>query len=368
MKIGLLGHGTIGVGVDRIIASVPGLEVSKILSLVLDEEMKGRAAASPDDILLDPEIDTVVEVMGGVELAFSFLKKAMEQGKNVVTANKAVVAAHYEELAFLAKKQGVSFRATASVGGSIPWLVNLERSLRVGKILSIEGIMNGTTNYILNAMTRENLSFETALRAASEAGYAEKDPSADIDGLDVRRKLLISANVAFSTVLREEEIPTFGIRHIDRSDIEFAASRDRTIKLTAFAKRNADGSVQAFVIPRFVRNDRVESCIGANYNMITYEGSFSGRQTFIGEGAGRFPTAYNVVEDLLDIRDSHPGFYQTVFTPAVPDNAPALLKFYLRVGSKRTLSEQPVSFAEAAAQASELLNAGEKTFLAAYDE
>ncbi|MBR5739602.1 MAG: homoserine dehydrogenase, partial [Lachnospiraceae bacterium] len=111
MKIGLLGHGTIGVGVDRIIASVPGLEVSKILSLVLDEEMKGRAAASPDDILLDPEIDTVVEVMGCVELAFSFLKKAMEQGKNVVTANKVVVAAHYEELAFLAKKQGVSFRA-----------------------------------------------------------------------------------------------------------------------------------------------------------------------------------------------------------------------------------------------------------------
>lgn len=152
MVIGLLGHGTIGVGVDHIAAKIPGMKVKKILSLIVDSEMEGRTAEGIDDICNDPEIDTVVEVMGGVHPAYEFLSQAAKAGKNIVTANKAVVAAYYKELNALCKEHGVSFRATASVGGGIPWLTSIEKAKHTDCIENISGIMNGTTNYILSSM------------------------------------------------------------------------------------------------------------------------------------------------------------------------------------------------------------------------
>ena len=321
MKIGLLGHGTIGVGVDRIIKKRDDMEVKKILSLVIDDEMEGRTAADLSDITMDPEIDTVVEVMGGIHPAFEYIKEAMEQKKNVVTANKAVVAACYDELIALAEENGVSLRCTAAVGGSIPWLVNIERARRVNDISEVGGIMNGTTNFILHKMLTEQAEFDDVLKEAQDLGYAEKDPSADIDGDDIRRKLLISANTAFDVSIPEEAIPTFGIRTARLKDISWGLSNGLTLKLKACAVKNADGQIEkAFVEPVFLKPGDVLSAIPANYNLVYYTGSYCGTQSFIGEGAGRFPTAHNVVEDLVDILETPETFYTVKRERKVPEN------------------------------------------------
>ena len=191
MKAALLGHGTIGVGVDRIAAALPEIDIVRVLALETDDEILGRHTYDADDILNDPEIDTVIEVMGGIHPAWEFLSRAMEAGKNVVTANKAVVAAYYRELVALSLEKKVAFRCTAAVGGGIPWLVNLSREKQGDCITKIGGIMNGTTNYILSKMDHEGADFSEALKEAQRLGYAEKDPSADIDGDDVRRKLAL---------------------------------------------------------------------------------------------------------------------------------------------------------------------------------
>ena len=335
MKIGLLGHGTIGIGVDRIVKKRDDMEVTKILSLVVDDEMAGRTAASIDDIVEDPMIDTVVEVMGGIHPAFEFIKSAMEHGKNVVTANKAVVAACYDELLRLAEENRVSFRCTAAVGGSIPWLVNIERAKRVNHIAEVDGIMNGTTNFILHKMFSERAEFAETLKEAQDLGYAEKDPSADIDGFDIRRKIQISANVAFDVSLNEEEIQTFGIRNVRLRDIEWGMNRGLTLKLTASAVRMDEEDVSCFVCPTFLEKDDIMAAIPRNYNLVSYTGSYCGTQSFIGEGAGRFPTAHNVVGDLADISENPETFYTVKRNKVSVNNAAAVRKFYIRTAGEK---------------------------------
>ena len=325
MKIGLLGHGTIGIGVDHIVKTVPGMEVKKILSLIVDDEMAGRTASGIDDILNDSEIDTVVEVMGGIHPAYEFLSAAINAGKNIVTANKAVVAAYYRELNALAKAKGVSFRATAAVGGGIPWLTSIESKNRIDRIVSLSGIMNGTTNYILSTMEDSILrdgtvkegapSFEDVLKRAQELGYAEKDPTADIDGYDVRRKVTISANAAFGVVLDEETVPTFGIRNVKLSDLKAADEKGAVIRLVAEAARDGE-DVCAAVMPCFVKKTDMEANVRENYNLFTLTGECTGVFKFYGQGAGRYPTAGNVVSDLRDILEKHPGFYTEDFRDA----------------------------------------------------
>ena len=184
-------------------------------------------------ILSDPEVDTVVEVLGGLSPSFEYVSAAMKAGKNVVTANKHLVAHHYEELVKLAKENGVAFRCTPAVGGGIPWLVNLERVKRVCPVQSFYGIMNGTTNFILDAMHKDGADFSAVLAQAQKLGYAEADPSADIDGDDIRRKLCISANIAFDAALEETAIPTFGIRTVTAADIAAFQSHGFACKLLA---------------------------------------------------------------------------------------------------------------------------------------
>lgn len=316
MKIGLLGHGVVGTGADRIIAGLPEIEINKVMSLVVDDEIRDRHVLTIDEIVNDPEIDTVVEVMGGTEPAFSFVKKALEAGKNVVTSNKALVAMHYDDLLSLSEKYGVAFRCTAAVGGGIPWLPALERARRIDAIDTIGGIMNGTTNFILDKMARFGSDFDTVLKEAQELGYAEKDPTADIDGFDVRRKITISSNVAFGVRIDEESVPTFGIRSVSLKDIEAAKLLHRTLKLLAYGKRDAKG-ITAYVEPAFVSDDDPIASIPMNYNLIYYMTKNAGKQEFIGEGAGRFPTAFNVVQDCLDILQGTRSFYTVQRTPAV---------------------------------------------------
>ncbi len=329
MKIGLLGHGTIGGGVDQIIGGIEGMEVKSVVSLEVDDSFRDRHVNGIDDIVNDPEIDTVVEVMGGVEPAFTFVSKAMKAGKNLVTANKALVAAHYEDLIRLSEENGVSFRATASAGGSIPWLVNLSRAKRADTILELAGIMNGTTNFILSKMKNEGADFDETLREAQALGFAEADPSADIDGADIRRKLNISANIAYDVQIPEDSIDTFGIRNVTSQDIRNAAALGRTLKLAGFSGKTEDG-IFAYVEPVLLPSEDVMAYIPSNYNLIRYRGAYAGIQSYVGEGAGRYPTAYNVVEDLFDILAGEKHFYTVTAVPAVPDNTAPVHRYYVR--------------------------------------
>ena len=329
LKIGLLGHGTIGGGVDQIIGGIEGMEVKSVVSLEVDDSFRDRHVDSIDDIVNDPEIDTVVEVMGGVEPAFTFVSKALNAGKNLVTANKALVAAHYEDLIRLSEANGVSFRATASAGGSIPWLVNLSRAKRADTILEIAGIMNGTTNFILSKMKNEGADFGETLQEAQKLGFAEANPSADIDGPDIRRKLNISANIAYDVQIPEDQIDTFGIRNVTAADIRNAAALSRTLKLVGFSGKTEAG-IYAYVEPVLLPSEDVMAYIPENYNLIRYRGRYAGVQSYMGEGAGRYPTAYNVVEDLFDILAGEAHFYTVTANAASPDNTIPVHRYYVR--------------------------------------
>ena len=220
MHIGLLGFGVVGGGVWALCAPRDDLNVKRVLLRSPKEGLPEEVVTfNADDILNDPEIDTVVEVMGGLHPAYEYVSAALAQGKNVVTANKALIAAYYTELTALAREKGAALRCTAAVGGGIPWLTNLERVKRLDTVCAVGGIMNGTTNFIMDAMHKAPVDFPAILKEAQDLGYAEADPSADIDGDDIRRKLCISANIAFDAALEETAIPTFGIRTVTAADI-----------------------------------------------------------------------------------------------------------------------------------------------------
>ena len=226
MNIGLLGFGVVGGGVWELAAGRQDVNVTRVLVRRPKEGLPAAVTTTDvNDILGDDTIDTVVEVMGGLHPAYEYVSAALARGKNVVTANKALIAAYYQELTALAKEKGVALRCTAAVGGGIPWLVNLARVKRLDTVCEVGGIMNGTTNFIMDAMHKSPVSFDAILKEAQALGYAEADPSADIDGDDIRRKLCISANIAFDAVLDETAIPTFGIRTVTAEDIAAGPGR-----------------------------------------------------------------------------------------------------------------------------------------------
>ena len=336
MHIGLLGFGVVGGGVWALCAPRDDLNVKRVLLRSPKEGLPEEVVTfNADDILNDPEIDTVVEVMGGLHPAYEYVSAALAQGKNVVTANKALIAAYYTELTALAREKGAALRCTAAVGGGIPWLTNLERVKRLDTVCAVGGIMNGTTNFIMDAMHKAPVDFPAILKEAQDLGYAEADPSADIDGDDIRRKLCISANIAFDAALEETAIPTFGIRTVTAADIAAFQSHGFACKLLARAESTENG-VCAYVEPTLVdAGDAIqggpigtlskgayiveimnqvgygdlEAALPANFNLITYEAEQLGRQSFYGQGAGRFPTAENVVQDCLTVLSGKRGFY-----------------------------------------------------------
>ena len=328
-KIALLGFGVVGRGVYDIIAKRDDLEVVRVLVRRSIGEITAIATADINDIVSDPSIDTVVEVMGGVHPAYEYIAAALRAGKNVVTANKAVISACYRELTALAAENGVALRCTAAVGGGIPWLINLERCCRIDTVTEVSGIMNGTTNYIMDAMHRAPVAFADILKKAQELGYAEADPSADIDGDDIRRKLTISANIAFGALLREEDIPMFGIRTVTDGDIATFQSEGYVCKLIATARRT-EGGVAAWLEPTLVDSHALEAAVPANYNLISFQSEYLGRQSYYGQGAGRYPTASNVVQDCVDILDGKKAFYAEKATPMQPDNSGVVHPYYVR--------------------------------------
>ena len=307
MNIGLLGFGVVGRGVYEITTARKDMQVTKVLCL---EEISLPDAEAVKDIKLiveDPSIDTVVEAMGGLHPAYEFVRAAIENGKNVVTSNKALVCTFYDELLPLAKEKGVSFRSTAAVGGGIGWLSELERARRVQEIREVSGIMNGTCNYILDNMTRLGLPYADVLKQAQQLGYAEANPSTDVDGIDTWHKVILSSNIAFGVTVDRETVPVSGISNIQAQDVENFKAHDLVCKLIATGKRTEKGYC-IFVNPTLVKAGDLEAAVPVNYNLITFVGETSDRMSFYGQGAGRYPTAYNVVQDLVDVLEGK-SFY-----------------------------------------------------------
>ena len=278
MKIALLGYGTVGRGVDQIIAErVEGVEVARILELP-DRLSDPRMTASFDDILADETIELVVECMGG--------------------ANKAVVAAHFAEFAAASVASGAGLYVEAAVGGGVPWIAGIEKARRIDEVTSFAGIMNGTTNYIVDAMRRQGAEFDVVLAEAQRLGFAERDPSADIDGIDVLNKTIISASVAFD-VACERNLPASGIRNLTKADLELFAAHGRTVKLLGHGM-TSDGRYAAAVEPVAVLADSLEANVPGNFNLLTLDATTVGELKFYGQGAGSLPTGNAIVQDVLD--------------------------------------------------------------------
>ena len=327
MRIGLLGFGVVGKGLYDLAQVRPDMQVVKVLCLEDVQLSDATVTKNFQDILSDDSIDTVIEAMGGLHPAYEFVRSAMEAGKNIVTPNKALVAHYYEELVTLAQQKGLKFRCTAAVGGGICWLSELERSRRAQRITQVGGIMNGTCNYILDSMTRLGLSYADALAQAQALGYAEANPTTDVEGIDTWNKLIISANIAFGVNLDSRSVPVTGISQIRDEDVARFEEHGLVCKLVSTGKLTEAG-LQAYVQPTLFPQGAPESAVPANYNLITLIGEASGRQSLYGQGAGRYPTAYNVLQDCVDLLEGK-GFYTTCGAKISADNTENLC-YYVR--------------------------------------
>ena len=336
MRIGLLGFGVVGRGVYDLTAERSDIQVAKVVCLEEISLPDAEVTKDFQSVLQDETIDTVVEAMGGLHPAYEFVKAAIEAGKNIVTSNKALVATFYDELIPLAKEKGVMFRCTAAVGGGIGWLSELERARRSQELESVGGIMNGTCNYILDSMTRLGLDYGEALSQAQALGYAEANPSTDVEGIDTWHKLILSSNIAFGISLEPDSVPAAGISKITDGDVAEFARHGYVCKLISSGIREGD-SLAAFVQPTLVPQGALEAAVPANYNLITLVGSASGRMSFYGQGAGRYPTAYNVVQDCTDLLRGN-GFYSP-YGGKVRANNNVLRSYYVRGAKDAWLAE-----------------------------
>lgn len=305
LMIGLLGCGVVGSGVLHLIdepASEPcrKMRIQRILARSLSERQDPRLTTNVADILEDPQINTVIECMGGDEPAFTYVKAALETGRSVISSNKKMLAHHLMELVKTANEHHVSLLMEAAVGGGIPLLCTIRDLETVEAVNSFEGIFNGTTNYILDSMTRSGQTFEQALKAAQAAGYAERNPIDDIKGFDVRSKVILTCATAFQTLLREDDIITFGIDRIGEPEFAFAKKTGSVIKLLGTGYREEAG-IAASVVPTFVKSGTILASIDSNRNGITLNSPALGPLTLIGQGAGSLPTAHAVVSDAARI-------------------------------------------------------------------
>ena len=305
MKIGLLGHGTVGSGVRKIVDEkntneISQLEISKILVRYEKDITDERMTVDIHDIVEDSDIDVVVECIGGDEPAFSYVKAALFNGKHVVTSNKKMLVNHLEELLETARTRGVSLKYEAACGGGIPWMSNLDRTKRIDDIESFRGIFNGTTNYILSKMSEEGLEFAIALKEAQDCGYAEFDPSDDIDGMDTAYKVVLSSYKGFGVLANIHDIDIYGIRHISAKDIAYACKHGYVCKLIGSGVKS-DSGVSGTVIPTFIPKQNIFATIPANFNAIESDSKTLGKMTYVGQGAGSYPTAHAVVQDLIDL-------------------------------------------------------------------
>jgi len=314
ISLGLIGFGTIGTGVIKLLQDNGELIKARlgarlVIKMVgdLDLHTPRLVALEPSllttdaqSIINDPAIDIIVELMGGYEPARSFILAALQNKKHVVTANKALLATHGNEIFSVAEQQGVNIGYEASVGGTIPIIKTLKESLVANRIRSIIGIVNGTANFVLTKMTDEGKAFDVVLSEAQSLGFAEANPTYDIEGIDAAHKLTIMLSLAYGKKVDLEDIYREGISHITRQDIEFARELGYRIKLLAIARENG-GVVEARLHPTMIPFDHLLANVGANFNAFHIDGDASGPIFLYGQGAGMLPTASAVVSDIVDI-------------------------------------------------------------------
>ena len=312
ISIGLLGLGTVGEGVAKILHQHQqdlrhklGAEVTIKKVLIKNANKERTSTLDPavfttdiDEILTDPSLDIIVEVMGGIEGARLAIEKALKAGKQVVTANKDVMAEFGHELLKLADEQKCDLFYEASVAGGIPIIRTLEDGLASDRITSLMGIINGTTNFILTKMKKENMSYETALAEATRLGYAEADPSADVDGIDAARKMVILSSLAFSTVVSLDDVLVRGMKEIQDGDLEIAAKFGYTMKMVGTSKKDENG-IEVAVEPIFLADSHPLASVNNEFNAVYIHGDAVGETMLYGPGAGSLPTATSVVSDII---------------------------------------------------------------------
>lgn len=328
MKVAIVGYGVVGKGVDILLEN-SSIQVSKIFDKPSRKHENERMCDDFQVILNDETIDVVVETLGGLEPAHSFIIQAMKAGKSVVSANKAVIAHYYEEFHKVAQENKVYFMYEASVGGTIPILKTIYETRDVDTITKVGGILNGTSNYILSKMDLENLSFEDALKQAQDAGYAESDPTDDIEGIDIRNKIMIASSLAFKTIAPINEIPVMGISKISKKDISQFKKFNLCCKLFAMAQRDQN-TYSISVEPTLFSRNSIESSVISNFNLAMLETPSNGLVSIIGQGAGRLPTAHAMVADLQYIEKKFPKRNFVVDTNTIYYESPKECIYYIR--------------------------------------
>ncbi|MDF2944716.1 MAG: hypothetical protein K0S01_3574 [Herbinix sp.] len=355
INIAILGYGTIGSGVVEVL-STNGESIKKRagdqidIKYILDlkefpgDPMMEKIVHDINIILEDSDVMIVVEVMGGVEPAYTFVKQALLKGKSVITSNKELVATHGAELLDMAKERNLNFLFEASVGGGIPIIRPLNQSLTADEIVEITGILNGTTNYILSRMSEDGLDFNTALQNAQKMGYAERNPAADIEGHDACRKIAILSSLAFGMQVDFEDIYTEGITKITDTDIRYAKAMGARIKLFASSVKENDKHVYAMVAPVLIKASHPLYSVNDVFNGIFVRGNVIGDVMFYGSGAGKLPTASAVVADIVDAAKHLNKNIWTIWSSKkleLTDINQVQHRFFIRVeGNSLTVKEQ----------------------------
>lgn len=296
MKIAILGLGTVGSGVLEILKKIENLEVVKTFERKITSDL---STTNINEIINDESINLVVETLGGISPAYEYICAALKNGKHVVTANKAVVARYLDEFLKLAKENNVAFLFEASVAGGIPWIASLEKAKRIDTITSLYGIMNGTSNFIIDYMYNHDADFDNTLLKAQKFGYAEKDPSADIDGDDVVNKLIVSCAIAHDILLKNK-IPKYSMRNLKKVDIDFLKSKNLSTKFIGEINL-IDSKLSSSAMLNIISNLDIENSIHSNFNIVSLVGDSIGELKFYGQGAGKLATANAIVQDILDI-------------------------------------------------------------------
>lgn len=381
MKVAVLGYGTVGKGVFEMLTEARGLEQGPVLV----RQGKIREIFQTDSmerILMDGSIGAVVETMGGEEPAFAYVSAALRAGKHVVTANKALVAAHGLELARLARENGAALLFSAACGGGVPFLHNLSLATQSDRVLTLGGILNGTTNYMLDAMQRRDLTYAQALADAQELGYAEADPTSDVSGLDALRKIMLACAVAFDR-LPGEGLLHEGIEAFTAEDAADLKARGLVCRLVGRGGMAGD-QVYAFVEPTLFAEGAPERSVLDNYNLARYEAKCAGPIVLMGQGAGRYPTASAVLRDLSDVLQGKRAMLSPTCQSARADNSGCGHRYYVRIpaalarefpgadaaesGGIVRLVTQPMTVLEMHEKAAALRQAGAELFFAGIEE
>lgn len=339
LKLGIFGFGCVGQGLHNVLSQTKGINAS-IEKICIKHPNKKRSlpeqyfTTNPSDILDNPEIDVVVELIDDAEAAYHIVKDALTKGKAVVSANKKLIAEHLEELLFLQSKYETPLLYEGAVCGSIPVIRNLEEYYDNDLLSSVSGIFNGSTNYILSKMKNENLDFDIALKEAQEKGFAESDPTLDVGGFDPKYKLCITLLHAFGLLVRPENILNIGIQNLNDQDVNYATQNQQNIKLVVHGKKQGQ-NISAFVIPTFVHPNNPLSNVHNEFNGILVESAFANQQFFGGKGAGSDPTGSAVLSDISALTYGYKYEYKKLHqTTVVSYSTQQLLEVYVRYSDK----------------------------------